>query len=225
MKKYKNILLGLVIGIFLVFAMGSYDKVRFTDDILLYFGTDNDTSMGWDATNSEFDITTTGEVKVTCSAVSDGAYGMDISGAIAGATTSEGCGAYIHSSITGNVDSDCYNLGAWMDITGGTPSTAGVMAAIDCGVYESGATLTNAWVVGLQIQTMLDSTNGPAKHYMMRFNTSQSGDTPDGWFQAANSQAVAYTAGSGTSGTKDGAIKINIVGRGDIYIRCYDSAS
>ena len=236
-KKGLTLLLGLILGISLVLCMGAYDKtvyvgstITYDDDTSVVWGTGSDATMTWDNTNGELDITTTGEVRITCSAVSDGQYGLDCSGAIAGATTSEGAAAYFHSSITGDIDGPCYNLGSWMDITGGTPSTTGPMAAIDCGIYESGADLSSTIVVGLQIQTILDTTNSPLKHYMMRFNTNQSGDTPDGWFWAANAEAIAFTAGANTGATKTGDIKIHISGTtgdgsGNHYIRTYDGTS
>ena len=172
-------------------------------------------------------LTDVGGVKVTASAVPDGQYGLEVSSAIAGATKSEGAAIYAHTTLTGNTDAPTYNLGSWFDITAGTP-TAGVIAAIDCGIFETGADLSGVqWLVGLQIQTLMDNTNGPANHAMMRFNTSQAGDTPDFWFVAANAESVAYSANSthtSASTSKVGAIKIHIIGPGDVFLYVYDHA-
>lgn len=231
MKSVKQILLGLLIGCFLVLVMGgAYDQERFSDSTVHYFGTDNDMSWGWDNSAGEFEVAIAGEFEITCSAVADGKYGLEVGSTIAGGTKSEGSAAYLHTTITGNIDAPTYNLGSWLDVTGGTPTSAAMLAAIDCGIYESGANLSNIVVVGLQIQTLIDTTNSPSKHYMMRFNTDQSGDAPDGWFWAANSEAIAFTPGADTNATKTGDIKIQISGTtgdgsGFHYIRTYDGTS
>ena len=162
-------------------------------------------------------------VAVTAGALPDGAYGFEIGSSITGATKSEGAAAYLHTTLTGDIDGPTYNLGSWLDVTGGTPTASGPLAAIDCGIYATAdADLSTIWTVGLQIQTMVHATAAPAKHYMMRFNTDESGDTPDGWFQAANPACVAFTASAATDGTKVGAIKVSIVGYDDCYFRLYD---
>ena len=228
MKSYKQILLGILIGTFLVFSMGAfYDKTRFTDSVVHYWGTDNDTSMGWDNTNSEFDITTTGEVRVTASAVSDGAYGMHITGAIAGATRSEGVSAYLAGALTGNIDGPCYNLGSWFDITAGTPVGA-TLSAIEAGIYVTTTpTLTDTTIYMLNLQYIGNASSLTKKAYMMRFNIQQSADDIDGWFKAANPESVAFVANSthtSASTDKIGAITINIVGYGDCYLYVYSHA-
>jgi hypothetical protein len=112
----------------------------------------------------------------------------------------------------------------WCD-SGSTPSS--VLYGGLFGVSESGADMTGCGsVVGLGVSTQVDSTNPPQSHYMMRFNTVQGGDVPDGWFIAANPESIAYTASTATNGTKVGAIKIHIQGAATpvVYIRVYDSA-
>jgi len=203
-------------------------NLQLDDDADMYIGSAESTDgiLSWDNTNAEVDLTTaTGSIHFTCSAVPDGQYGLEVGSAIAGATKSEGAAAYFHTTLTGNIDAATYNFGSWLDITGGSP-TASILAAGDFGIYESGATLAGmGMVVGLQVQTMLDNTSGPTSHYMMRFNTDiTASDLPDGWFQAANPQAIAYTADTGTSATKKGAIKFVVAGStGTLYLRCYDN--
>lgn len=179
------------------------------------------------AQDSIYLLSDVGGVRITTSAVPDHQYGLEVASAIATNTDSQGSAAYFHTTITGNIDAPTYNLGSWLDVTGGTP-TAGLLAAIDCGIYADNAPdLSNIWVVGLQIQTMIDNATTPAYHAMMRFNTNQAGDTPDVWFQAANPDCVAFTANTlhGASATdKIGAIKIAIVGYGDCYFYIYSSA-
>ncbi len=180
------------------------------------------------AQDSVYILSDVGGVRITTSAVPDHQYGLEVASAIATNTDSQGSAAYFHTTLTGNIDAPTYNLGSWLDVTGGTP--AAILVAADIGIYESGADMTSGscGVIGLQIQTMLDNTNTPGwGHYMMRFNTNQAGDTPDGWFQAANPDAVAFVdnAAHGAAATdKIGAITINIVGYGVCYLYVYDHA-
>lgn len=232
MKSYKNILLGAVIAIVLFCSFGFYDTDTFSDATLQYFGSDRDVSLQWDNSNNELDFTTaTGSFHFTASAVADGKYGLEVGSTIAGDTKSEGSAAYFHTTLTGNIDAPTYNIGSWLDITGGTP-TASVLAAADFGIYVSSAgNLGSAGhVVGLQIQLIIDDANGPSSLYMMRFNSLLAGSggvAPSHWFQAANKESIAYEANTAhaTSATdKIGAIKISVVGLGDCYFYIYSHA-
>lgn len=210
------------------------DCMTFSDGMALNIGSTpaTDGVLSWDNTNAEVDLTTaTGSIHLTCSAVPDGQYGLEVQGAIAGATRSEGTAAYFHSTLTGNIDAPTYNIGSWLDITDGTP-TASVLAAADFGIYSSsGAELSSAGhVTGLQIQMIIDDEDSPTSLYMMRFNSLLSGSggtAPSHWFQAANQECIAYTANTThTSAATDkiGAIKVSVVGLGDCYFYLYSHA-
>ncbi len=164
-----------------------------------------------------------GGVRIVSAAVPDALYGLEVSSAIAGNTASQGSAIYAHTTLTGNIDAPTYNLGSWLDITGGTP-TAAVLAAIDCGIYESGATLAGVThVIGLQIQMMMDDTSNPGILSMMRFNTDLAGNLPDYFFEAANDAAIVYAANASyTDGDKVGAIKIYSAESGVLYLWVYD---
>lgn len=182
---------------------------------------------GQDSVNFLSDV---GGFLMTASAVPDGQYGLEVSSAIAGGTASQGSAIYAHTTLTGNIDTPTYNIGSWLDITGGTP-TASVLAAMDIGIYESGSTMAGvSHVTGLQIQMMTDNTSNPTDLTMMRFNCAEGGSNNrlDYWFTAANPSSIAYTANTlhGASATdKAGAIKFHVAGAtGVLYLYCYSTA-
>lgn len=181
---------------------------------------------GQDSVNFLSDV---GGILVTASAVPDGQYGLEVSSAIAGGTASQGSAIYAHTTLTGNIDASTYNLGSWLDITSGTPTTN--LSAGDFGIYVSATpTLSSANIYVLQVQYQGSSSSQASTAYMMRFNCLRSGsggDDPDGWFQAGNPESVAMTENTvhtSASTDKVGAIKCNIVGYGDVYFYLYSSA-
>jgi len=189
--------------------------------------------LSWDNTNAEVDLTTaTGSIHFTASAVPDAQYGFEVGSTIAGTTRSEGASGYFHTTVTGNLDGATYVTGTWMDIGTCTP-TANVMAPGDFGIYESGGTLSSVGcMAALNLGLYLDATSGPPNLAMFRFNANSNpstGTLPDYFFYAVNKAAVAYSYGTGTDGTKQGAIKVYIaggdVGTNTMYIRLYDAAN
>ena len=166
---------------------------------------------------------------ITSTAVADTAYGLEVASTIAGATRSEGAAIYAHTTVTGNLDGATYVTGTWMDIGAATP-TANVLAAADFGIYESGGTLTSVGNTAcINMGLYLDATNGPTNLSMFRFGANSNpatGTLPDYLFYADNKAAVAYSYDTGTSDTKQGAIKVYIkggdVGVNTMYLRLYD---
>lgn len=151
----------------------------------------------------------------------------------------------IHVRATGTTGTaQSAMAGKFWAITAGTPSASigsldgtayalsGTMAhhlyGVKAKIYEAGADMTSSNVYALYVESQVDSTNSPANHYMMRFNTTVGGsyDTPDAWFWASNPESVAYTINAthtGASTDKTGAIKINVSGQ-DLYLYCYSHA-
>lgn len=103
------------------------------------------------------------------------------------------------------------------------------VAGAKFGIQETSADLSGCNIYGIVIETLLATGGGdPSTHYMMKFNTSSAAETPDGWFYAANPEAVAYTTNAlhtGAATDKLGAIAIKIAGKCDPgYIYIYDHA-
>lgn len=206
------------------------DGVTFSDGMALNIGGEPSTDgvLSWDNTNAEVDLTTaTGSIHFTLGAVPDAQYGLEVGSTIAGTTRSEGSAAYFHTTLSGAWDGPTYNLGSWLDITAGTP-TGSLAAAIECGIYApTTPTLSAVTCVGLGITTVIHSGAAPNRHYMMRFNTQQGGDTPDAWFSAVNPQSIAYSSNAthqSASNAKVGAIKVQIGEVGYAYLYVYSDA-
>lgn len=190
-----------------------------------------DTTIQWDNTNAELDLTVAaGGIHFTLTALPDADYGLHISSTMAGGYQSTGVGLKVDAIIRGAADGHTYASSHWLYLYDETV-TAGVFAALDVGVYEVGMNLAAAQhVCAMNIYTDIDDTNPPnGTHYMMRFNTSAGSgkDVPDYWFMAANSEAVVYetnTTHTSASTSKTGAIKVHIVGPGTRYIYLYSDA-
>ncbi len=185
----------------------------------------NDTGTTQDAIGFLTDV---GGVQFTNSAVPDGQKGVVMAGTLAGATYSEGLGAYVSGAITGNADGKVYAFGAWLDITAGTPTDGpdSLLAAADFGIYAAAApelATSQLRVINLEYQVHTDAAP-VQKSSMMHFNCDDTGDVPDYWFTTGNDAAVVYganTTHSSASTDKVGAIKINInpsVANGYIYV-------
>lgn len=228
MKSTKDILLGIVIGAFLVFLMGATltyhtnESEYHDDDCTDYWGTGNDVSYTWDNTNSEIDWNVTaGSINITLTAQSDDMAGLYVNCTVPTGQQSWG-GVYGDMTIAGTTDGVCAAVSG-MVWPGASSAPTSIICGGKFGVSETSADLSGATVVGLYVETTL-ATGGsdPAAHYMMRFNTSQGAETPSHWFQAANQEAVAFTSSAATAGSKVGGIKCAIVGIGDCYIWLYD---
>lgn len=208
--------------------------LQLDDDSSLYIGSaeSTDATLTWDNTNAELDVTVpVGSIHLTCSAVPDGQYGLEVEGAIAGGTASQGSAAYFHTSITGNIDDPTYNLGSWLDITDGTPTSGALFVAVEAGVYVSATpTMTAADIAVIQAQYMGNSSSTCRNVAMMRFNSllsGQGGEAPDWFIQAGNDESICLTLNSthqSASNAKVGAIKIYSAQSGTMYIYCYSDA-
>lgn len=204
--------------------------LQLDDDAKFYIGAaeSTDGTLNWDNTNAELDVTVpVGSIHFTLSAVPDGEYGLEVGSTIAGGTASEGSAAYFHTSITGAIDGPTYNLGSWLDITAGTPTSSALFVAVEAGVYVSATpTLTSADIAVLQVQYMGNSSSTCDIIAMMRFNsllTGSGGEAPDYFIWAGNDESICFTSDSSTGATKMGAIKINSAQSGTMYIWTYDS--
>ena len=141
------------------------------------------------------------------------------------AGSSDGIAFYAEAHIAGTATGYSVGSGIWLNIDSAAVTGAREVVGLDVGVYESGATMTSTAVYPLKVQGYFDSTNGPTEFAQIKFNCDQAGTLPDHWFFADNPESVCYTAGTGTSGTKVGTIKVYIRPDGDRYLRLYDSAS
>ncbi len=179
------------------------------------------------AQNSIDLVSDVGGTKVTASALPDGQYGLEVSSAIAGGTASQGSAIYAHTTLTGNIDAPTYNVGSWLDITDGTPTSSALLVGLEAGIYVSATpTLTAADVVVLQLQYQGNSSSTTDIAAMIRVNSLLSGsggEAPDYFIWAGNDEAISFTADAATGATKVGAIKINSAQSGTMYIWTYDS--
>ena len=178
------------------------------------------------AQNSLDFVSDVGGATFTNSAVPDGQKGVVMAGTLGGATFSEGLGAYVSGTIASNADGKVYALGAWLDITSGTPTDGpdSLLAALDIGIYAAAAPELGASQLRvLNIEYQVHTDAAPVeKSSMMHFNADTGGDVPDYWFTTGNAPSIMYTAETThSSPNKVGAIKINIGGVGDMYIYCY----
>lgn len=204
--------------------------LQLDDDAKFLIGTveATDATLNWDNTNAELDLTVpVGSIHFTLTAVPDAQYGFEVGSTIAGGTASEGSAAYFHTSLTGNIDAPTYNLGSWLDVTAGTPTSSALLVGIEAGVYVSATpTLTAADIAVLQIQYMGNSSSTCDIVSMIRVNSLQAasgGEAPDYFIWAGNDESLCLTPDSSTGATKVGAIKVNSAESGTMYIWTYDS--
>ena len=143
-----------------------------------------------------------------------------------------GAAAYFDSTLTANTGADqtghFYNVGSWINLGSGYTPVAGLIhVPYECGIYDGGATLTNArFIMGLQMQAILSGNPATLYAFRMNYNRGATGSAITAIFAAANQGSIGYVAGAGTAGTQLGYIPIaDIVGVGVVYIRVYDSAT
>ena len=127
------------------------------------------------------------------------------------AAKSDGIAGYFEAHIAGTSTGPQYGVGCWLNVNS-SAVTNNEIVALDVGIYEAGANLSGGTAFPLKLAYYADLTNPPSLTGMMWFNCDQAGDLPDCWFNAANPEAVAYTASTATAGTKVGAIKVRIHG-------------
>lgn len=119
---------------------------------------------------------------------------------------------------------NCLTAAAVLE-TGAVAAAGREVKAAEFSVEDwSAVAKANMSICPLKLATYISAAGtAPASHYMMMFNTLQTGDTPDAWFHAQNPESIAYTTGGDTGATKVGDIKISMQGGfGTGYIRVYD---
>jgi len=157
------------------------------------------------------------------STVASGSYGHKFLGYSASAK-SDGVAGYFEGHASGTSTGAIYGLGAWLNVDSGTHAHG--LYGLDVGVWADDATYTSAYVCAASFYThVCNDTAAPTNHYMLRFNTDQSEDTPDAWFHAANPECIACTDNADATGSKIAAIKIEVTGSSANpgYIWVYDS--
>lgn len=172
-------------------------------------------------------IFTAGPVQVGTSAskitVADGTFGFQVYGTLTDGS-SDGLAMYTEGFAAGTLDGDVYGAGIWLQLVASAAVGAHEIRGLDVGIYDAGAVAaTSAIVYGICISTYIGSTMNPSMHAMMRFNTDQSGDTPDAWFMAANNECIALTPGAVETADKYGSIAVSVPA-GIKYLRLYDTA-
>ena len=167
-------------------------------------------------------------LSVTMAALTAGdAYsGVRVAVTAAAPSNAYGMAAYFDSTVTGTQASHIYNTGSWINF--GATFEAGVglaICAFEGGIYDAGATLTNAWIALVQVQAILSSD--PSVLYGMRinYNRGATGSAITALFQCANTGSAGYTASALETSNKVGDLPLaDIVGAGVRYVRLYDAA-
>lgn len=126
-------------------------------------------------------------------------------------------------TVNGASGGHIYGRGSWINLaSGAVPGAGHIHVPWEGGIYDGGATLTNARLVfGGQYQAILSGS--PASLHCWRLNTTQ---TITALIAAANSGSVGYVAGTGTTSNKVGDLPLVDVagGPGVRYVRLYDAA-
>ncbi len=131
---------------------------------------------------------------------------------------------YHDQAVTGAQTGPIYGFGTWIELAAAYVSSGTLTLAFEAGVYDAGATLTLAWVVGIQIQLQLASN--PNLMNIFRVNVAAAGGIVSAIFAFANPGSCGFAAGAGVTSTKVGDLRFaDIVGlAGTAYIRLYDGA-
>jgi hypothetical protein len=138
---------------------------------------------------------------------------------------SEGLCAYFDGTVAGTPAGHTYNVGSWINLASGSvPGASAIMTPIETGVYDGGATLTNARVVfGGTHQAIFNNGAPGASLHCWRLNSTVA---LTALIQAGNAASVAYQAGTGT-GVAAGYITFftSPDGPGTGYIKVYSATS
>ena len=154
-------------------------------------------------------------------AITSGGYGPKYVGTLTSGA-SEGIAGYFEAHVAGTPTGSNFGFGVWMNVD--TAPGAVELRVVDLGMYATGYDLSNTALVGMNMGIHASAANGPTSSYFFRFNTNQSGSTPDGIFRATNAEAVNFQTGASTGATKTGDLPWNLNGVIH-YIRCYDGVS
>jgi len=170
-----------------------------------------------------FDPTVDSQLSLFNAVVVSGGYGKSMKATLNGGA-SEGLSGYHEGHLNANTTGHLYNFGSWINVDAQNILKAGhIIVPFEGGVY-AGQTQTDARVVfGGQHQAIL--AGPPASMHAWRLNVAQVAGDITALIAAANPESVGYVTSGATASTKVGSIPIaDIVSKGIVWIRCYDSA-
>ncbi len=170
-----------------------------------------------------FDPTVDSQLAMFNAVVVSGGYGKSMKATLNGGA-SEGLSGYHEGHLTANTSGHVYNFGSWINVDAQNILKAGhIIVPFEGGVF-AGQTQTEARVVFAgQHQAILAGV--PASIHAWRLNVSQNIGDITALIAAANPESVGYVTDAGVASTKVGSIPIaDIVSKGVVWVRCYDSA-
>ena len=133
-------------------------------------------------------------------------------------------GAIDYGDLTTNGASGghIYGRGSWINLADSSVPGAGhIHVPWEGGIYDGGATLTNARLVfGAQYQAVLSGS--PASLHCFRINTSHE---ITALFAAANAGSIHYGAGQTASSAVGTIALADIAGVGVVYVQVYETSS
>jgi len=128
---------------------------------------------------------------------------------------------YFDQQVTGQQTGPLYGISTWMELAAGYISTGDPTVAAEVGLYDAGATLTLARVIGQQYQIQVASQ--PAHFYLYRVNGTN-GFPIDSMYAIGNNDSLGYAADAGVGSTKSADIPFVTDMAGNVqYIRLYDA--
>ncbi len=170
-----------------------------------------------------FDPTVDSQVSMFNAVVVSGGYGKSMKATLNGGA-SEGLSGYHEGHLIANTTGHLYNFGSWINVDAQNILKAGhIIVPFEGGVY-AGQTQTDARIVFAgQHQAIL--AGPPASMHAWRLNVAQVAGNITALIAAANPESVGYVTSGATASTKVGSIPIaDIVSKGIVWVRCYDSA-
>jgi hypothetical protein len=152
-----------------------------------------------------------------------GAYGKSMKAILVGGA-SEGLSGYHEGHITAALTGHTYNFGSWINVDTAAVLGAGfIVAPFEGGVYTDSDQDDARIVFAGQHQAILHKA--PASLHAWRLNVAQVAGNITALIAAANPESVGYVTSGATASTKVGSIPIaDIVSKGIVWVRCYDSA-
>ncbi len=152
-----------------------------------------------------------------------GGYGKSMRATLAGGA-SEGLSGYHEGHITAALTGHTYNFGSWINVDAISLLAAGhIVTPFEGGIYADTVQAAARVVFVGQGQAIL--AGPPASLHAWRLNVAQVAGNITALIAAANPESVGYVTSGATASTKVGSIPIaDIVSKGIVWIRCYDSA-
>lgn len=141
-----------------------------------------------------------------------------------GYTDEMGAIDYGDLTLAGASGGHIYGRGSWINLASGcVPGAQHIHVPWEGGIYDEGATLTNARIIfGAQFQAILASN--PAKLYVFRFNVAAAGGAVSAIIQCQAANSVGYAAGETGSGGQ-GTIPLVDIGDDVRYVNTYATSS